>query len=100
MMRTMQAVQVATAGGPLELVEREVPQPPSGHVLIKVQACGICHSDSLTKDGLWPSLQYPRVPGHAVAGVLEKLCPATKERKVGQRTEERRGGTRRGRTVR
>lgn len=84
-MRTMHVVQVATAGGPLELVEREVPQPPSGHVLIKVQACGICHSDSLTKEGLWPSLQYPRVPGHEVAGVIEKLGADTQEWKVGQR---------------
>ncbi|WP_321866049.1 alcohol dehydrogenase [Paraburkholderia tropica] len=72
-MRTMQAVQVTKAGGPLELVEREVPAPSAGHVLIKVQACGICHSDSMTKDGLWPGLAYPRVPGHEIAGVIEQL---------------------------
>jgi D-arabinose 1-dehydrogenase-like Zn-dependent alcohol dehydrogenase len=70
-MRTMKAVQVTQAGGPLELVERDVPVPGEGHVLIKVQACGICHSDVLTKDGLWPGLQYPRVPGHEIAGVID-----------------------------
>ena len=64
-MPTMQAVQVAKANGPLEVVERDVPEPPDGHVLIKVQACGICHSDSFTIQGLVP-IQFPRVPGHEV----------------------------------
>jgi D-arabinose 1-dehydrogenase-like Zn-dependent alcohol dehydrogenase len=81
----MQAVQVATAGGPLELVEREVPEPPRGHVLIKVQACGICHSDTMTKDGLWPGLQFPRVPGHEIAGVIDTLGAEVAEWQVGQR---------------
>ena len=84
-MRTMQAVQVATAGGPLELVEREVPEPPRGHVLIKVQACGICHSDTLTKDGQWPGLQFPRVPGHEIAGVIDRLGAEVEDWQVGQR---------------
>jgi D-arabinose 1-dehydrogenase-like Zn-dependent alcohol dehydrogenase len=84
-MRKMKVVQVTQAGGPLEVVERDVPEPPAGHVLIKVQACGICHSDSLTKEGHWPGLQFPRVPGHEVAGVVEKLGDGVDEWKVGQR---------------
>ena len=62
-MPNMRAVQVARAGGPLELVERPVPEPGPGTVRIKVQACGICHSDSLTKEGHFPGIEYPRVPG-------------------------------------
>jgi len=84
-MRTMRAVQVAKAGGALELVERDVPPPPAGHVLIKVQACGICHSDSLTKDGHWPGLQYPRVPGHEIAGVIDTLGAGVDGWQAGQR---------------
>jgi D-arabinose 1-dehydrogenase-like Zn-dependent alcohol dehydrogenase len=84
-MRKMQAVQVAKAGGPLELVERDVPVPPEGHVLVKVQACGICHSDSMTKEGHWPGLQYPRVPGHEIAGVVEETGARVEGWKVGQR---------------
>jgi D-arabinose 1-dehydrogenase-like Zn-dependent alcohol dehydrogenase len=60
-------VQVSNPGGPLEIVERDVPEPDSSQVRIKVQACGICHGDSLTKDGLFPGIQYPQVPGHKVA---------------------------------
>jgi D-arabinose 1-dehydrogenase-like Zn-dependent alcohol dehydrogenase len=84
-MRTMQAVQVAKAGGPLELVEREVQEPPEGHVLIKVQACGICHSDSLTKEGHWPGLAFPRVPGHEVAGVIDRVGGGVADWRIGQR---------------
>jgi alcohol dehydrogenase len=84
-MPKMQAVQVANPGGPLELVERDVPEPPEGHVLVKVQACGICHSDSLTKEGQWPGLQFPRVPGHEIAGVVEKLGARVEGWEVGQR---------------
>jgi D-arabinose 1-dehydrogenase-like Zn-dependent alcohol dehydrogenase len=69
----MQAVHVAKPGAPLELVERDVPEPPEGYVVIKVQARGICHSDSLTKEGLWPDLQFQRVPGHEIAGVIDRL---------------------------
>ena len=64
-------VQVSHPSGALELVEREVPEPDVSQVRIKVQACGICNGDSLTKDGLFPGLQYPRVPGHEVAGVID-----------------------------
>ncbi|MBN3854953.1 MULTISPECIES: alcohol dehydrogenase [unclassified Paraburkholderia] len=84
-MPTMQAVQVAKAGGPLEVVEREIPEPGAGHVLIKVQACGICHSDSLTKEGQWPGLQFPRVPGHEIAGVIERTGADVEGWSVGQR---------------
>lgn len=84
-MRKMQVVQVARAGGPLELVERAVPEPPEGHVLIKVQACGICHSDSFTKDGGWPGLQFPRVPGHEIAGVIDQLGGGVTRWRVGDR---------------
>jgi D-arabinose 1-dehydrogenase-like Zn-dependent alcohol dehydrogenase len=75
-MRTMKAVEVGEAGGPLQLVERQVPEPGAGHVLIKVQACGVCHSDSLTKEGPWPGLEFPRVPGHEIAGVIDSVGAA------------------------
>ncbi|MPW20199.1 alcohol dehydrogenase catalytic domain-containing protein [Paraburkholderia sp. CNPSo 3157] len=84
-MRKMRAVQVGGPGGALEIVERDVPAPGPGHVLIKVQACGICHSDSMTKDGLWPGLQYPRVPGHEVAGVIDTLGAGVEGWKAGER---------------
>ena len=72
-MATMRVAQIARAGGPLELVERPIPDPGPGSVRIKVQACGICHSDTLVKDGLMPGIQYPRVPGHEVAGVVDAV---------------------------
>ncbi|SAL39165.1 alcohol dehydrogenase [Caballeronia telluris] len=84
-MATMKAVEVTEAGGPLQLVERDVPEPGPGQVRIKVQACGICHSDSLTKEGQWPGLQYPRVPGHEIAGVVDAVGAEVDEWKVGQR---------------
>jgi D-arabinose 1-dehydrogenase-like Zn-dependent alcohol dehydrogenase len=70
-MTTMRAVQVSRPGGPLELVERPIPEPGTGQVRIKVEACGICHSDVLAKDGLWPNMEFPRVPGHEVIGVID-----------------------------
>src|SRR6201984_2863543 len=73
MSRKMRAVQVPRASGPFEFVEREVPEPQPGWVRIKVEACGICHSDSLVKEGLWPGIQYPRVPGHEVAGAIDEV---------------------------
>jgi D-arabinose 1-dehydrogenase-like Zn-dependent alcohol dehydrogenase len=69
----MRAVQVTRPGGPLELVEREVPEPGAGQIRIKVQACGVCHSDSLTKEGQMPGIAYPRVPGHEVVGVVDAV---------------------------
>ena len=72
-MPTMRAIQVSRANGPLELVERPIPDPAAGTVRIKVQACGICHSDVLTKDGHWPGITFPRVPGHEVIGVIDAM---------------------------
>jgi D-arabinose 1-dehydrogenase-like Zn-dependent alcohol dehydrogenase len=72
-MRKMRAAQVVSAKGPYQIVEREMPEPGAGQVRIRVQASGICHSDSLTKEGIWPGIQYPRVPGHEVAGVVDTL---------------------------
>ncbi len=81
------AVQVTAANGPFEIVEREFPDPGRGQVRIRVQACGVCHSDSLTKMGYWPGIEYPRVPGHEVAGVIdavgEDVHPWTKGQRVG-----------------
>ncbi|MGB6176220.1 MAG: alcohol dehydrogenase [Methylocella sp.] len=84
-MTRMRAVQVARPGGPFELIEREIPQPGPGQVRIKVDACGICHSDSLVKEGHWPGLQYPRVPGHEVAGVVDAVGADVAEWTAGQR---------------
>ena len=69
----MKAAQISKAGGDFELVERDIPEPGAGQVRVKVEACGICHSDVLVKEGLWPGLQYPRVPGHEVAGRIDAL---------------------------
>src|SRR6185436_11888553 len=74
-MSTMRAVQVSRAGGPLELIERPVPEPGRGEVRIKVKACGICHSDAITKDGTAPGIQFPRVPGHEVIGTIDAAGP-------------------------
>jgi D-arabinose 1-dehydrogenase-like Zn-dependent alcohol dehydrogenase len=84
-MAKMRAAQIARAGGNFEIVEREIPQPGPGWVRIKVQACGICHSDTLVKDGLWPGLQFPRVPGHEVVGVVDALGSGVNQWKAGQR---------------
>ena len=72
-MATMRVVQVGRANGPLEIVERPIPEPPAGSVRIKVQACGVCHSDSVTKEGLFPGIQFPRVPGHEVVGIIDAV---------------------------
>jgi D-arabinose 1-dehydrogenase-like Zn-dependent alcohol dehydrogenase len=77
--------QVGKAGGEFELVEREMPQPGAGEVRIRVQACGICFSDHLVKDGVWPGLSYPRVPGHEVAGVIDEVGAGVTEWKKGDR---------------
>jgi alcohol dehydrogenase len=84
-MPKMRAVQVPRAGGPLEIVERDIPDPGPGYVRIKVQACGVCHSDTVTKDGLFPGIQYPRVPGHEVIGVIDAAGPGVPRWKIGQR---------------
>jgi len=84
-MKRMRSVQVSKPKGPFEIVERDIPEPSAAQVRIKVQACGICHSDSFTKEGLLPGIQYPRVPGHEVAGVIDVVGKDVTEWKPGQR---------------
>ena len=81
----MKVVQVPKAGADFEIVQREIPEPGTGEVRIKVQACGVCHSDVLTKEGLWPGIQYPRAPGHEVVGILDGVGAGVSDWKVGQR---------------
>jgi D-arabinose 1-dehydrogenase-like Zn-dependent alcohol dehydrogenase len=82
---TMKVAQVPQSGGDFQIVEREIPTPGPRQVRIKVEACGVCHSDVLTKDGSFPGIQYPRVPGHEVAGVIDELGPNVSGWKKGQR---------------
>jgi D-arabinose 1-dehydrogenase-like Zn-dependent alcohol dehydrogenase len=82
---TMKVAQISKPGADFQIVEREIPEPSAGHVRIKVQACGVCHSDVLTKEGAWPGIQYPRVPGHEVAGVIDEVGEGVSEWKKGQR---------------
>ncbi len=84
-MAQMKAVQVSKPGGDFEIVEREIPVPDAGQVRIKVQACGVCHSDVLTKEGLWPGIEYPRVPGHEIAGIVDEVGAGVSAWKKGQR---------------
>jgi D-arabinose 1-dehydrogenase-like Zn-dependent alcohol dehydrogenase len=81
----MKAAQIPKAGADFQIVEREIPKPDAGQVRIKVQACGVCHSDVLTKEGSWPGIQYPRVPGHEVAGIIDELGAGVSGWKKGQR---------------
>ncbi|HKR60163.1 MAG TPA: alcohol dehydrogenase [Pyrinomonadaceae bacterium] len=81
----MKAAQIRKAGGDWELVEREVPEPAAGQVRVKVEACGVCHSDALVKEGVWPGLQYPRVPGHEIAGSIDGLGESVRPWQEGQR---------------
>jgi D-arabinose 1-dehydrogenase-like Zn-dependent alcohol dehydrogenase len=81
----MRVAQISRPKGPLEIVERTTPEPGAGAVRIKVQACGICHSDALTKEGAFPGIQYPRIPGHEVAGVIDAVGPGVAGWEVGQR---------------
>lgn len=84
-MSKMRVVQISQPNGPFELVEREIPEPDAGQVRLKVEACGICHSDSLTKEGAWPGIQYPRVPGHEVAGIIDAVGAGVSGWTEGQR---------------
>src|SRR5512147_1314141 len=81
----MQVAQIPKPGADFQLLEREILRPGVGHVRIKVQACGVCHSDVLTKEGSWPGIQYPRVPGHEVVGILDELGGEVSGWKQGQR---------------
>ncbi len=81
----MKVAQIPKPGTDFQIAEREIPTPDTGHVRIKVQACGVCHSDVLTKDGLWPGIQYPRVPGHEVVGIIDEVGAGVSEWTMGQR---------------
>jgi len=81
----MKVAQVPAPGAAFEIVERDVPQPSAGEIRIKVQACGVCHSDVITKEGMLPGIQYPRVPGHEVAGVVDEVGAGVSAWKKGQR---------------
>src|ERR1700739_2158444 len=81
----MKAVQVPKAGADFEMVERDIPEPDAGQVRVRVQACGICHSDVITKEGLFPGISYPRVPGHEVVGVIDAVGPSVDDWKKGDR---------------
>ena len=81
----MKVAQISKPGGNFEIVEREIPTPRAGQVRIKVQACGVCHSDVFVKEGLWPGIQYPRVPGHEVAGIIDEVGAGVTGWRKGQR---------------
>lgn len=81
----MKAAQIPKAGSDFQVVERQIPNPGPGQVRIKVGACGVCHSDVFTKEGQWPGIEYPRVPGHEVAGIIDELGAGVSEWKRGQR---------------
>jgi len=81
----MKVAQVSKPGAGFQIVEREIPEPSAGQVRIKVQACGVCHSDMFVKDGLWPGIEYPRVPGHEVAGIIDQVGAGVSAWKKGQR---------------
>src|SRR6266705_4395172 len=85
MNKKMKAAQISRSANPVELVERDIPEPGAGQVRVKVEACGICHSEMLVKEGLWPGLQYPRVPGHEIAGCIDAVGGNVTQWKKGQR---------------
>src|ERR1700755_2641450 len=82
---SMKVAQVPAPGADFQIVEREIPKTGAGHVRIKVQACGVCHSDALTKEGSWPGIEYPRVPGHEVVGHIDEVGDGVSEWTKGQR---------------
>jgi len=84
-MAKMRAVQVTRPKGSLEIVEREIPDPGAGWVRVKIEACGICHSDAMAKEGTWPGIEYPRVPGHEIAGNIDAIGPGVLGWTRGQR---------------
>ena len=83
--RNVRSVQVSKPKGPFDVVDRDIPEPGATQVRIKVQACGICHIDSFTKEGVFPGIQYPRVPGHEIAGVIDAVGKDVAEWKQSQR---------------
>src|ERR1022692_761480 len=83
--RIMKAMQISKPGGDFELVNKVIPEPKENEVLIKVHACGVCHGEAVTKDGFFPGIKYPRIPGHEVIGTIDKLGSRIDNWKVGQR---------------
>ena len=83
--KTMKVAQIPHAGADFQIVEREIPDPHAGHVRIRVQACGVCHSDVFVKDGLLPGIQYPRIPGHEVVGIIDEVGAGVSGWTKGQR---------------
>ncbi len=81
----MKAIQVSAPGAPFELIRKEIPEPSDNEVLIKVEACGICHGDAISKEGHFPGIKYPIIPGHEVVGIVEKKGALVKDWKTGQR---------------
>lgn len=81
----MKVAQISKPGADFEIVERDIPKPGALEVRIQIEACGVCHSDSLVKEGLWPGIEYPRIPGHEVAGTIDELGPGVSGWKAGQR---------------
>jgi len=81
----MRVAQIPKPGADFQMIDRALPHPGRGEVRIKVQACGVCHSDVLTKEGQWPGIQYPRVPGHEIAGIIDEVGEGVSEWKNGQR---------------
>jgi alcohol dehydrogenase/propanol-preferring alcohol dehydrogenase len=81
----MKAIQISRPGGEFELVNKDIPEPSAGTVRVKVEACGICHSDLIVKEGFWPGIKYPRVPGHEVAGIVDKAGEGVTAWKKGRR---------------
>lgn len=84
-MAKMRVAQVTGPKRPFEIIEREIPEPAPGQVRVKVEACGICHSDAMTKEGIWPGIAYPRVPGHEIAGIIDSIGPGVVGWTCGQR---------------
>ena len=85
MSNKMKMAQVPKAGGDFTIVEGAIPEPAAGQVRVKVEACGVCHSDVLVKEGLWPGIQFPRVPGHEIAGRIDAVGAGVTTWKQGQR---------------
>ena len=84
-MPTMKAIQISAPGADFELVDREIPEPNTGELLIKVQACGVCHGEAILKGGHFPGLSYPRIPGHEVIGTISKCGSDVRGWQAGQR---------------
>jgi len=84
-MKRMKVAQISKPHGDWELIERDIPEPRETEVRIKVEACGVCHSDMMVKEGMWPGLQYPRIPGHEIAGRIDAVGNRVQGWKVGQR---------------